>query len=226
MHDAEPTLLLTRSEAQSKAFLNMCEARAGRRIPVIISPLLRIEPLGDVPDLNRFAAVVATSANGVERLGVALAGRMVRTVGERTAEIARAFGAEALALGENVEAFLRRGGELTGPVLVVRGVHAIGDLSEQLAGQGHEVEEAVLYDQVAVPLNGAARSLLTGGSPVVAPLFSPRTARLLAQTTVTAPLLVLAISEATAEAWIGGGRVQVAESPDAEAMCRLVIAAF
>jgi len=226
LHDAEPTLLLTRPEAQSKAFLNMCEARADRRLPVVISPLIRIEPVGDVPDLDRFATLVVTSGNGVERLGAALAGRRVRTVGDRTAERARCFGAEAKALGENAEVFLHCANDLAGPLLVVRGVHARGDLAGRLIAKGFEVEEAVIYDQVALPLSGAARGLLTGTSPVVAPVFSPRTAQLLSQNTVLAPLRVLAISEAVAGAWSGAGQVRVAETPDAQAMCTLVMEAF
>ena len=226
MHDAEPTLLLTRPEPQSRAFLNMCETRLGRRMPVVISPVMRIEPAGDPPDLERFGTIVVTSGNGVESLGHALAARKVRTVGTHTAERARVFGAEALALGENAEAFLENSGDLTGPVLLVRGVHARGDLAERLGALGFEVEQADLYDQVAVPLNSAARTLLAGDSPVVAPVFSPRTARLLAQAAISAPLKVLAISRSTADAWTGPGRLDVAETPDAEAMCRLVEQAF
>lgn len=226
MHDTEPTLLLTRPEAQSQAFLGLCEARLGRRIPVVLSPLMRIEPLGDLPELDRFATIVVTSGNGVKRLGSALAGRQVRTVGTGTAGKARDLGAEARALGENVDAFLAHVHDISGPVLVVRGVHSRGNLASRLAEAGHEVEEAVLYDQVAVPLNSAARGLLAGSSPVVAPVFSPRTAQLLAATTIEAPLTVIAISPAAAEAWRGVGKVRVAERPDAEAMCDLVGQAF
>lgn len=226
MDDAEPTLLLTRPEAQSTGFLTMCEAKAGRRLPVVISPLMRIEAAGDVPDLDRFGTVVVTSGNGVERLGTALAGCRVRTVGKRTARRAREFGAEAQALGENVDGFLEGADGLNGPILIVRGVHARGELAEGLAAMGHAVEVAVLYDQVALPLNTAARGLLTGMAPVVAPVFSPRTAQLLAQNPISAPLRVLAISDAVAAAWSGAGEVRVAEKPDAEAMCELVLEAF
>lgn len=226
MTDAEPTLLLTRPEPQSGAFLSMCETRLGRRVPVVISPVMRIEQVGEVPRLERFGTIVVTSGNGIERLGRALAGQKVRTVGRRTADLAREFGADAVALGENADAFIGNSGDLAGPLLVVRGVHARGDMAERLAAQGFEVEQAVLYDQVAVPLNRSAQTLLTGDSPVIVPVFSPRTARLLAQAVISAPLRIMAISQATASAWTGPGRVDVADTPDAEAMCKLVEQAF
>lgn len=226
MREAEPTLLLTRPEAQSKAFLNICETRVGHRLPVVISPLLRIEPVGDIPDLGRYGTIVATSSNAVERLGEALSGRTVRTVGEKTAERARKFGAKAEALGENVELFLAAASDVTGPVLVARGVHARGNVAEVLRGFGLEAEEAVVYDQVAQPLTRAARLLLDGSTPVVAPLFSPRSAALLARQHISAPLTLVAISETTADEWTGKGVVQIAERPDAEAMCAMVVKAF
>jgi uroporphyrinogen-III synthase len=150
----------------------------------------------------------------------------VRTVGTKTARNARLHGAEAEALGENVEEFVAHADALTGPVLVARGVHTRGDLAERLRGRGLEVEESVLYDQVAVPLSRAAQMVLAGSSPVVAPVFSPRSASLLAAKHASAPMTVLAISEATAAAWTGNGTVVVASSPDAAAMCALVAEAF
>lgn len=226
MPEAEPTLLLTRPQSQSQAFLNMCEARLGRRLPVVISPLIRIEPVGEIPDLDRYATIVITSGNGVARLGSALAGRVVRTVGERTAEKARRFGANSESLGHNLDALLANSSAIKGAALVVRGVHARGDLAGQLRNAGVPAEEAVIYDQPSVPLNPAARGLLSGPAAVIAPVFSPRTAKLLGGTTIQAPITIIAISAATADAWRGGGKVRVAEKPDAEAMCDLVEQAF
>ena len=226
MDDTSATLLLTRPEPQSQAFLAECEAEMKRRLPVVISPLLRIENIGDIPDLDNFDTIILTSGNGVARLGPALAGRRVFTVGERTAALARAHGAEASALGENVEAFLDHATEIKGKALFCRGVHSRGELAARLVSGGVEIEEAVLYDQVAVPLSNAASLLLTGEDPVVAPVFSPRTARLLSASLITAPLTVLAISPATAKAWTSRGRILIAETPDAFAMRGLVTQAF
>lgn len=226
MDDVSATLLLTRPEPQSRAFLSECESELNRRLPVVISPLLRIEPAGEVPDLTLYDTVVITSGNGVARLGASLSGRHVVTVGDRTAELARGQGADATALGENIEAFLRKADHLTGRVLVCRGVHSRCELAARLREQGADADEAILYDQVACPLSTAASLLLTGEAPVVAPVFSPRTAKLLSTCLVTAPMTVLAISTATAESWTAGGRVLIADQPDAASMRKLVAQAF
>lgn len=226
MDDTTATLLLTRPKAQSEAFLSACEAQIGHRLPVVIAPLLRIEPVGEVPDLDAFETLVLTSGNGVARLGSALANRQVVTVGDKTAELARGFGAIASALGENVDAFLENAPKFEGRVLFCRGVHSRGELAQKLSDLGNTVEEAVLYDQIGQPLGEAGQRLLTGRAMVVAPLFSPRTAKLLSANQITAPLKVLAISQATADAWAGPGELRIAERPDADHMRQMVQEAF
>ena len=222
----EATLLLTRPEAQSQEFLALCEALAGRRLPCVVSPVLEIVDLGEVPDLTLFRTVIVTSGNAVRRLGRTLAGRVVVTVGERTAALARDQGADARCLGPDVDAFLENIDGVEGPAVHVRGVHTRGDLAGRAAAKGLTVEEAVIYDQVARPLSRAAEALLQGNSPVVVPLFSPRSAGLLSATPIGAPIFVIAISPATRVAWTGPGRVTVAETPTAEAVCRAVTEAL
>ena len=219
------TLLLTRPDAQSRAFLDDCEAQLGRSIPTVVSPLLRIVPVGDIPDLDTYDTIVLTSGNGVRRLGDKLAGRSVVTVGENTATLAESLGASAKAHGENVEAFLAATPNL-GRALFCRGTHSRGNLASRLNEAGQSVDEAVLYDQVAQTLSDAAQSLLTDGAPIVAPVFSPRSAALLAAYDVLSPVQLLAISQSAAEAWTGSAEVRIAAHPTAAAMRQLVIEAF
>ena len=226
MENAQATLLLTRPEPQSKAFLAECEGLCGRRLPVVISPLLTIEPVSDIPHLDRFATLVITSVNGGRRLAGTLAYRRVVTVGEKTASLARSFGASAASMGENIAGFLGNAKYLEGPVLFCRGVHTRGDLAGELRSRGIEVEEAVLYDQVSKPLSQAARMLLTGDAPVIAPVFSPRTAALLSRNVITAPFTLVAMSDAVRDAWENGGEIMVAAAPTAKAMCACVTEAF
>ena len=119
MTDPEPTLLLTRPEAQSKAFLIICEKAAGRRLPAIISPVMSISHTGELPDLDNYATIIFTSGNGVKAAleTASLKGRCVATVGQRTAELAQSAGASAVSLGDDVEAFLSAVHDLAGPVL-------------------------------------------------------------------------------------------------------------
>ncbi len=226
MENARATLLLTRPEPQSKSFLVECEALLGRRVPVVVSPLLEIVPRGNLADLSRFATIAVTSGNAVRCLADSLAGRRVVTVGIKTCELARSFGAMATCLGDSVAAFLDEASEIVGPVVYGRGVHTRGDLAAGLRSLGIEVEEAVLYDQVARALSPAARALIVGDEPVVLPLFSPRTADLMSQYEVTAPLKVVAMSDAVREAWGRDGDVEVADEPTARAMSRAVAEAL
>lgn len=229
MPDNQPTLLLTRPEPQSREFLAQCEARIGRRLPSVISPAISIEPVGDLPQLDKYASLIFTSGNGVRSVLASdtLAGRLVFTVGEKTAELARNAGADAEALGEDVEAFLENAHRVKGPALFCRGVHSRGNLAERLGDAGVRVDQVVLYEQASRPLSQAALQLLSGEAPVVAPVFSPRTARLLsAYGVITAPISVIAMSEAVAEAWTGGGEIKVAKAPNSDAMCDLTLDIF
>lgn len=216
-----PVLLLTRPEPQSKRFLKLCEDRLGRSLNAVISPVLRIEAKGTNWDLDA-ATIVVTSGNAVRVLSRHLDMRQVATVGKATAALARSLGAKAICLGETAEGFLDRAVDLVPPVVVARGVHARLDMAEALNARGIEAHSVTVYDQVPVPLSAAATQLLTGEAPVVAPLFSPRSAGLLAAHSISAPITVLAISDAVSDAWTGPGTPRIARQPTADAMCDLV----
>jgi uroporphyrinogen-III synthase len=225
----EPTLLLTRPEPQSNVFLRQCEKILGRTVPYVISPLFQIEILGPAPNLDRFASLIFTSGNGVRSALVSgsLNGRAVFTVGEKTAILAKSSGAEATSLGENVEQFLASADRVKGPALYCRGKHTRGNLAERLIERNIKVEEAILYDQVSRPLTFQAQELLSGDAPVVAPIFSPRTAAILGKTNnIRCPLTIVAMSNAVAEAWPHNNTVFVANSPTSKAMADLTMQQF
>ena len=229
MDDASPTLLMTRPDAQSRAFLAECEADLQRRLPVVIAPVMRIVDMGDVPDLEPFETVIATSSHAVRRLGQdgQLRGRRVVTVGDMTAAVAREFGADAEALGGDVSAFLAASDALRPPCFYARGRHVRVDLVRELASRGVACSEAMVYDQVAQPLPRAGEALLAGTLPVVAPLFSARTAELLCRSTdIQAPLTVIAMSDGVAAAWTGSGEVRIVKEPTSAAMCAAVRECF
>ncbi|NNE87548.1 MAG: uroporphyrinogen-III synthase [Silicimonas sp.] len=226
MQDKQPTLLLTRPKPQSEEFLATCEEIAGRRLPVVISPIMRIELRKQLPDVRKYATIIFTSANGVAAIPDVLRGRQVVTVGEKTADAATRSGAVVRALGENAEQLVARSIEIQGPALHIRGTHARGDIALRLRKAGIEVDEAVVYDQVSQPLNKAALALLQGEGLVIAPVFSPRSAKLLSGMSMTADARVIAMSADVAEAWAGRGEIEVAPSPTAEAMAQSVVKHF
>lgn len=223
-----PTLLLTRPEAAARRFLALCEAQAGRPIPAILSPLMTLTPL-PVSLSERPAALLLTSEAGAERAGaLGLAGLSAWCVGPRTALVAGRAGLIACEAGGDAEALVAAvlAARPPGLLLHLRGEHARGEVAARLRAGGLRAEEAVVYAQDALPPTLEARAALDGPQPLVAPLFSPRSAGLLLAWEPRAPLLVAAMSEAVADAAEGLQirRLLVAERPDAPAMARAVAA--
>lgn len=226
MNGGGPGLLLTRPLEQSRGFLATCEARLGHPIEAVISPLIEIVGTGIHPDLDRACTIVVTSGNAVRILGQGLEGRVVVTVGSATADLAQSHGARVLAVAETVQDLLSKAETLIAPVLVCRGVHARVDLSAELNVRGIEARDSTIYDQVAIPLSNDARNALLADRVLVAPVFSPRSARLLSIEPRRAPLIVPAISQAAAENWEGDADIRIARAPSAAAMADLVAEAL
>lgn len=220
----DPILLLTRPEAQSRAFAEACRA-AGFAGEVIVSPVLAIVPRA-AQALPEEAVLVFTSANGVAAAGAGLQGRRAWAVGGATAQAARAAGMECRAAAGDADALVAAilADPPGAPLLHLRGAHARGRVAPRLAEAGLRAAERVVYDQQALPLSAAARAALAGARPVILPLFSPRSARLVAAAAgpAAAPLHVLAFSGAVARAWDGPGRVEILSAPDAQAMAEAV----
>lgn len=215
-------LLLTRPAADSARLAALALARIGPR-QVVISPMMAVVPL-PLPPLPRVAAVVLTSAHAVAALADWPARPPAFCVGERTADAARQAGFPLVATAPDAVRLLPLiRAARPGPLLHARGRHAAVDLAAALAEDGIAVAEAVVYDQPRQPLTPAARALLAGAVPVLLPLFSARTARLLAEDLpegATAPLWIAAISEAVAAAAepLSPRRIEVADRPELAAM--------
>ena len=225
MADEERVLLLTRPEPQSRSFLADCRARLGHEIASIVSPVMRIDPVPVEADLDRYATLIVTSRNALDQVAGSIGDRTVRTVGQRTADHASMLGADAVCLGDTVEAFLERADEIDAPAVHLRGVHSRGDLAARMTAKGIEVDECVVYDQVEQPLSDEAQAALAAGQAVV-PIFSPRTSALVSAHGAHPETVILAISDAAAAAWGGKGRVHVARRPDKDAILDLVAGAF
>ncbi|MDD9921145.1 MAG: uroporphyrinogen-III synthase [Boseongicola sp.] len=229
MADQSPVLLLSRPAARSHEFLKACEERLGREIAHVISPVFEIEPVGPVPDTTDYKTVIFTSGNAVRRMGLAgkLQGQKVATVGEETGRLSRSFGADAVTLGANVEEFLANSRSLEGPCVHLRGRHARGDLAQRLTESGIGTDDIVVYEQVPQDLTEQAKALIQSGATVIAPVFSPRSARLLSELLADEDrVTAIAISPAAANEWTGRGQILVAEAPTFDAMVEAVTAAL
>ncbi|SMH44424.1 uroporphyrinogen-III synthase [Maritimibacter sp. HL-12] len=206
------TLLLTRPEAQSRAFAE----KLGTGAPVVIAPVMEIVGTGVQPDLSTYHGVILTSANALRFLP-GLHGVRAWCVGEHTAGAARAQGAQVMRVADDAEDLLA-GFNGSGPLLHLRGEHARGNVAQRLTSAGIVTHEAVIYRQVPRELTDEARRLIEGEGKVILPLFSPRSAVLLAKQVmrIGSGLEVIAISPAVAEAWCaetGSEAIEVCERP-------------
>ncbi len=226
MRSGNPTLLLTRPESQSTAFSADFTARFGPDLPIIASPLMRIEPVDAQLALDGVTGLVFSSAQAVTRFARLSANRTIPAfcVGARTAELAREAGLQARIAGADAAQALEclladpPGGHL----LHLRGRHSRGDIAAALRAAGQPCDEVVIYDQREQDLNPAAQALLDGRAPVLLPLFSPRSAAIAAarMRQARAPIAIAAISPATFSAWDGPApaMTRIARRPDAAAM--------
>lgn len=224
-----PTVLLTRPEAQSRALADLLRARAGSQTPIVIAPLMRIESIPAAWD--RAAPVLLfTSQQGVAEYraqGGAGGGRAF-CVGDSTARAAEAAGLQATSAGGTVEDLLRLliARRPAGPLLHLRGAHARGNLAQRLCDAGLQARECVVYTQQDVAPGDAARALFAAQAPVLAPIYSPRSALRFAREFAPAPSAhLLCMSEFVQQNLEPDafGRIDVIAQPDGATMVESVL---
>lgn len=221
-------ILLTRPLAQSQRFADSLTDRFGDRLDVIISPIMQLRFLEPVWPEGEHQMLILTSETGVEAaVRLRLIGKPLPLkaicVGDRTAAVAREAGFAAQSAEGDAEALIAMvlNTNERGPFLHLRGRDARGDIAPRLMAKGLTAHSVIVYEQVSEPLSRAAHRLLVASSPVIVPIFSPRSAALLAeQGPFPAPLWVVAISEAvavTAER-LAPKRIEIARRPDSARM--------
>lgn len=223
-----PTILLTRPATDGAVTARALAEATG--VKVVENPLIQIETLGPLPDLSSVACLIFTSRNG-PRAYAELGGPLLPAicVGDATAQAAQAVGLTARAIGGDAERLIDGILDIqpTTPLMHLRGEVARGDVAKRLSAHGLPTQEAVIYRQTLCDLGADAIALLSGNAPVIVPLYSPRTARHLASLIKpAAPVNVVAISPAVAEAAAGLSAFScaIADTPDAPAMIRAVVA--
>ena len=215
------TILLTRPRAASERLRQILQTQDLR---LCVSPLLEPEFATQAPDLRAIRGVIFTARTAVEAFARLCPEARPRgyAVGDATADAAQAAGLRVVSAGGDAEALIRRilADGTKGPLLHLRGDHARGAVAQRLTAAGCPTREAVLYRQAAQPFTPEALALLDGHEPVIAPLFSPRSAAIFSrQHRGQAPLLVAAMSAQVAESvTIPCQRLVVAEHPTLAAM--------
>ncbi len=216
------TLLLTRPRGASDRFAAQITPVLPSWVEVVISPLLEIRALPHAIDLARYRAVIFTSAQAIPLVPPG-AGRTAFCVGQETTRRAAEAGWDAQCAGATADALVAQisGSNPIGPILHIGGAHRRGDIAARLTVHGIETQEVSVYDQVAIPLSDQAQTALAAQKPVIAPLFSPRTARLFrGNLTEVAQVHIVAMSEAIASELdqMSVRHIWIAKTPDADAM--------
>jgi len=219
------TLLMTRPRPASKRFVAQMPETMRARFDVCISPLIRIEPCVMAIPTGAARALIFTSANAVTIAAGLIASRDLPAycVGPATTAAALRAGWQATNAGATAEALVRLmlSDQPTGPVLHLHGLHTRGSVVERLNKAGLRAASQVIYHQVTQSLSHEAVARLNGITPVIAPLFSPLTARQFAdQALGGAPLWLAALSNAVAKPLktLNSNKLVISKQPNSTAM--------
>ena len=217
-------IVVTRPVNSAERFADLLSVQGSERFDILVSPLLTIVPVSHDLDLSDFAAILLTSESAVR--SIAPDGAPPRMpafcIGEATAAAAASAGFIPTVAGNSSESLVSLAARehSGGKLLHLRGRHAAGNVAGRLGDAGLPVEEIVVYDQVRTRLSSAARQALTS-KRCVFPVFSPRTAGILAGEAAFAPDLghaVCCMSANVAEAFRLNWRCIVASAPTVDAM--------
>ena len=236
MSDTPVTVLLTRPAAASQQTAQALDGVCGgaaKGLQIVISPILEIVTTPLSTSLDSEVPVILTSAHAVAALSADQVppGQRAYCVGTATAQAAQGLGFQTLcAQGDagDLLKLIHQHGE-GGPLLWLRGKHRRAELGQQLRASGIDVSERVVYDQIERALSPTAQTALNAANPIILPLYSPRSARLLGQACAAAqaPLHLVAISAAALQGWCGAAPAStlVADRPDGPAMVAALLRA-
>lgn len=233
MQGAQPIILITRPEPGASRLAQALGVRCPQA-RVLQSPVMRIRYM-DAPVEIGDRAVILTSQNAlhwVAQTGAVPAGTVAYCVGARTTARARELGLIAHQMGDSAGELVARLTDAPPPARLIhlRGAQSRGDIAATLTRAGLPCAEQVVYAQDPVPLTQAAQSALQDQTPVILPLYSPRSATLLAGAAraARAPIYTVAISTAANTAWtVPQTRARhVAKRPSADCMLDTIVAVF
>lgn len=218
------TLLMTRPRAASERFVATLTAQLRAKLDICYSPLIDIKPVSQPIEFGDATGILFTSAHGVATAAAMDQRRDLPCfcVGQATTSAAQNTGWVAQCVGETADQMVAWALQAEPHrFLHLCGRHTRGDIAKKLTSAGIPTRAQVIYDQKLLALNEPALTRLQASSPVIAPIFSPRSARQFADQRVgRAPIYVVALSDAVAEPirTTGIGTLYVVDHPTAEAM--------
>lgn len=212
------TLLLTRARNQAEAFA--VQVTQNTDFKPHICPMQEMQDIPAQINFDGVDALVFTSTNGVKSFVRRWDIRNIPAfcVGEATAKIARSAGFVAFAAKGNAGslATIVNAARVTNP-LHIHGQHKASDLP--IKGQS-----LAIYDQIALTMDAETQRLLGAGKIDAVVLFSPRSARLLADVWPgnAAAIDIYCISAATAKPMAALGNIRISDVPSAESVLALL----
>jgi uroporphyrinogen-III synthase len=227
---AEPpkvALLMTRPQEGSLRFVALLPAEILAHLEVIHAPLMQVTPFGAEVDLTGYQGVIFTSANGVAAARSAPTALPAFCVGQRTTQAAEQAGWQAQYCGASAAELIAHLAKVrpATPLLHLHGRHTRGDVAQTLSAAGLPCKGQMIYDQQLLSPSDEATQRILAQDAVIAPLFSPRTARHFACLGLDqVNLSLIALSQAVAAELKGLNYkdLQVSKTPDANSMAVMV----
>ena len=225
MSAERPILLMTRPLQAGRDFVDTLPDDIRSAIEPVFAPLIQIEGTGINIDQGSARGLILTSSNAVEiaRVLQFTTDLPCSCVGTRTTQAARNAGWAAQTGGDTADALVadliaRRP---PAPLLHLCGRHRRGQIAERLTEAGLPTSECAIYDQRLLGAPPEVLARLNTGQTVIAPVFSPRTARQFVEEFATrGHIHAIALSDAVADPLLSCGFASVSTAcrPDARAM--------
>ncbi|MCY4152536.1 MAG: uroporphyrinogen-III synthase [Aestuariivita sp.] len=232
MTTQKPLLLITRPLDAGQRFVRSLPEEITQATLVVCAPLIEIKSGEKDVDTAGYRAVIFSSRNGVRHSRVPKDQPPIKAycVGQATTEFARKTGWKAIYAGASASELVARLCQCkpSGPLLHLRGKLTVGNIASSLTRAGVTTTELVVYDQLPVSFSDEARQTIELAKHVIAPLFSRRTAELLAAENLASRMYVVALSPAVSQPCFSMNcqQITVAKQPTRDAVIEVLLDFF
>lgn len=221
-------LLLTRPLDGNERFclniehlLSQCE--------ILDNPLQKIEFLEALIEVKEGSILIFTSINGLRASKkYNLRNKKCFVVGENTRKIAASSGYEVLGSSSDQENLLKliKLKKPTESMVHIRGKHTAGNLCGSLKNSGFSCFEITGYNQKPLKIKKQVFQKVMSGRPVILPIFSPRSAKLLLKELDLTGFHVVAMSEVVSKELAGVDLAEliISKKPDLISMQEATLA--
>lgn len=200
----KPVVAITRPIESAQVFLEDLRLSCACNFDAVISPSYIIDFLLPQDRIFEFEHLIFTSMNGVRAAKVMQlqCDGTAWCVGDETSKFAIESGFHAVSADGDARSLfnLVKQEYAGGRILHISGEHTRFNFSTSLRAHSIPCKQLVAYSQESLAANSTLVDSLMGSESVVLPLFSARAAMILDDIEILAPLHIVAISKAVAEA--------------------------